>query len=181
MSDLLERMVAAVEKIADNMGGREDFGPSDEKISRTIDLINDGAKVLPPDEVDYEGITAVAPYAELAKEGKREALLVLCADNGLTVPPRTRTDTLVKMLEEADKAELTPKATEAIDPFADNTAPPLPPLTIAQVREALTKIHADKGVPRVVEILQKFGGGVSALKDLQPVFFKAVYDEAAKK
>ena len=176
MTDLIERIATALEKIADNTS--EGFADGERRSAITGDLSTVGVTA---DMVEEIGNTEeTASYAELAKAGDREALLALCKDMSITVPPRTRTDTLVKMLEDADMKSggTVPPVEEVFDPFAVPAVPP--ELTPEQVREVLTEVHAKEGVPRVVEILKKFGGGVAALKDLQPEFFKAVYDEAKK-
>jgi len=173
MTDLIERIATALEKIADNTDNG--FAGSDMRPTIAEDLV-----VVEERSEESDNTEETASYAELAKAGNREALLSLCKDMSIAVPPRTRTDTLVKMLEDADMKSggTAPPVEEVVDPFADPAAPP--ELTPEQVREVLTEVHAKEGVPRVVEILKKFGGGVTALKDLQPAFFKAVYDEAKK-
>ena len=176
MPDLIERIATALEKIADNTN--EEFACGAKRLATGVDQIPVGATADTVEESD--NTEGVASYAELAKAGDREALLALCKAMSVAVPPRTRTDTLVKMLEDADmkRGGAEPPVEEVVDPFADPAVSP--ELTPAQVREVLTEVHAKKGVPRVVEILKKFGGGVTALKDLQPEFFKAVYDEAKR-
>lgn len=86
---------------------------------------------------------------ETAEAGiNRDALLARCAKLGIEVPSRTKTPTLVKLIEKALSAPAAPEvpATPAapVDPLADSfgtkpAAPATEPLTEEKAREILTK------------------------------------------
>lgn len=126
-----------------------------------------------------EGI--VNQYEGLARSDDRDTLLRLCGEKGISVPPRTKTPTLARMLTEHDlKARgaiptvdpVVPSLPEP-DPFGDG---PTQVVTVEMVRAALTKVHTEKGLAAVMDILKKSGGGVEKIKEIPVAMYQAVYE-----
>lgn len=141
--------------------------------------VGDTAPAQEPDRVYTQELvpsgnaTSAIDYDALAAQGEigRAALLGMCNDRGIEVPPRTKTPTLVKGLQAWDLAhpngvapqaqEQAPpeepandpfavaapeEATNVVDPFAEDTAPTQEPAkvyTLEQVRGALQKKMQD--------------------------------------
>lgn len=107
---LLERLVVALETIA--AGGGANTASADPAITNS----------KPREEVDSSG-NMERDYDYMAgQKGGRDALLILCEKRGIEVPPRTKTDTLVKKLNSWDLANpegSEPKTQE--DPLNEDT------------------------------------------------------------
>lgn len=157
-----ERQAAAAEHFAGGMTVA-DTAPAQEpdKVYTQETLLPGNATAA---AIDYE---ALAAQGEIG----RAALLGMCNDRGIEVPPRTKTPTLVKGLQAWDLAhpngvapqaqEQAPpeepandpfavaapeEATNVVDPFAEDTAPtpaPAKVYTLEQVRGALQKKMQD--------------------------------------
>lgn len=134
-------------------------------------------------------------YANLT----RERLLELCQERGIVVPDRTRTNTLVKMLEEATgvvketPADPMPEPdpldepTLEPDPLADAPEPdPLAdipaekPVTKEEVIAVMQRLQKAKGNDAVRNVLLIAGGGAALLRDVRETDYGKVKAAAEK-
>lgn len=168
---LFERLVVAQERqaaAAEQFAGGMTVGASANVRMTATEVLTAQETLLPENApaaaIDYE---ALAAQGEIG----RAALLGMCNDRGIEVPPRTKTPTLVKGLQAWDLAHpngVAPQSQEqappeqpandpftvaapdeapnAVDPFAEDTAPTQAPAkvyTLEQVRGALQKKMQD--------------------------------------
>ena len=132
----------------------------------------------------------------------REKLLELCQERGITVADRTRTATLVKMLEEATgagtvketPADPTPEPdpldepTLELDPLDDPAPEPDPladipaekPVTKEEVIAVMQRLQKAKGNDAVRNVLLIAGGGAALLRDVREADYGKVKAAAEK-
>ena len=132
----------------------------------------------------------------------REKLLELCQERGITVADRTRTATLVKMLEEATGAgtvkETPADPTPEPDPLDEPTLEPDPldeptlepdpladtpaekPVTKEEVIAVMQRLQKAKGNDAVRNVLIAAGGGAALLRDVQEADYGKVKAAAEK-
>ena len=177
---LLERAVIALETIAGTEYGK--VGLDQGQFLDTAEELSNSSPV-------GTSLPTAGVYEKLCADGKRDALLKLCAEKEITVAPRTRIDTLVKMLTSYDEANSpavnvaseTAAEEATVDPFASAEIPVTKGVTLPMIREVLQEMHAKQGLERVVEVLAEFGGNVQQIKEIAPEHFAGVYAEAIKK
>lgn len=197
---LMERLVSAAELLAKAVA--EAGEPS--LRAKIMPLTSTGEE--PKKEPAMDALGAGINYEDIVARGAagRNALLQMCHERDIEVPPRTRTDTLVKNLKAWDLANpgLTdpgqgmndderlyaedaanhpsPKKPgqgihDDSDPFGDDPPTEDPSYTIDQVRAALQRLMVKEGKPAVVDLLRN-RGGVEKLKDLPEDKFSAVME-----
>lgn len=132
----------------------------------------------------------------------REKLLELCQERGITVADRTRTATLVKMLEEATGAgtvkETPADPTPEPDPLDEPTLEPDPlddpapepdpladipaekPVTKEEVIAVMQRLQKAKGNDAVRNVLLIAGGGAALLRDVREADYGKVKAAAEK-
>jgi hypothetical protein len=182
-----ERQAAAAEHFAGGMTVADTAPAQEPDRVYTQELVISGNATAAA--IDYE---ALAAQGEIG----RAALLGMCNDRGIEVPPRTKTPTLVKGLQTWDLAHpngvtATPAQEEAppeqpdndpfavaapneVDPFADDTASTQEPAkvyTLEEVRGALQKkmqdtVAAGGDGTQAVVDALKKAANVARLKDL---------------
>jgi len=202
--ELMERLVFAAELLAKAVA--EAGEPSLRAKTATLtptgeDLEKEPARGALGTGINYDDIVARGAAG-------RNALLQMCHERNIEVPPRTRTDTLVKQLKAWDLANPDGPAEELentktldsgkgihddSDPFGEKTSGEIVDsdpfgldlpvetalLTIEELRGALQKLMASKGKDAVIKILAEVGG-VAKLKDLPEDKFSAVMEAIAK-
>lgn len=132
----------------------------------------------------------------------RERLIELCQERGITVADRTRTATLVKMLEEATGAgtvkETPADPTPEPDPLDEPTLEPDPlddpapepdpladipaekPVTKEEVIAVMQRLQKAKGNDAVRNVLLIAGGGAALLRDVREADYGKVKAAAEK-
>lgn len=211
MAELLERFVVAFEKIAAALSGGDRGGCACAKVG---DVLPDGGvvveqlmppavivpvgpeKMVLPEAPNYKGVT---DYDTLRR---------LCQERKIAVPPRTKSTTLVKWLQQDDLAKGTGAAPQAavappvvaapvvhtdpapvavatpppaeVDPFVE---PPLTPvnkeITLEDVIDVAKKLKDTKGLDAVKRVVIEYGG-VALIQNIPKDKLAVVYAAAQK-
>lgn len=209
----LASIAASLEKLAAKMGSVTNDNLEELPVGRVI------GQTSPPPTVTEPNVKCAAPtpaaspdfsigaaqlggtftngdYANLT----RERLLELCQERGIAVPDRTRTNTLVKMLEEATGAvkETTADPASEPDPLDEPTLEPDPladapvesdpladtpaekPVTKEEVIAVMQRLQKAKGNDAVRNVLIAAGGGAALLRDVREADYGKVKAAAEK-
>lgn len=170
---LLERLVIAVETIANNTGtvGWGDQG----KVQPGTPM----ADVIPDSDSGSDA------YQALVDAGDMTTLRAMSKAKGLTYGPKSRLETLADNLRKYDAfhgvttSSVPPAPLELPDPFRAATTPPAAKvITQKDILELLQKIAVDKGVSVVYDLLRL--GNVNQVADLKEADYQKVWDEAQK-
>lgn len=211
---MLERFIIAIEKIAAALSGEQHAckcaGPQ-------VGLTTPIGSVLPDGGVVVEQLTPPAPAAPPAVTPETpnykgvtdyDTLRRLCQDRRIAVPPRTKSTTLVKWLQQDDLAKAAPAAPQAqaappvvaapvvhtdpapvvvaqpptpveADPFQES--PPAAPkeITLEDVIEIVTRLKGAKGLEACKRVVIEYGGA-TLIKDIPKDKLAAVYAAAQK-
>lgn len=196
LAALEERKVIALETIARALSGQAIADPM--HWARGDSGQTSGGGDLLPDKVERDRLSV---WAEMERNGDRDGLLKACADQGISVPARTKSFTLVKMLESAEEEmaqetslvntnppelpveePLDQKKLGQGDPFKvpETPTPPAVGVSKAMVDTVLKEVMEIKGLPEVFRILAEKGHGVKAIKELSLEDYPPVYTEAMR-
>ncbi|MDA8113550.1 MAG: hypothetical protein M0Z43_02325 [Acidithiobacillus sp.] len=208
MLELLERFVAAFEKIAVALSGDEQHGCK--CVGPQV------GSVMPDGGVVVEQLTAAPPAPAVAQTAAApevpnykgvtdyDTLRRLCQERKITVPPRTKSTTLVKWLQQDDLAKaapVTPAPTPPIaaapvvrtdpapiatpaspveaDPFREPPPAPAKEITREDVIEVFTKLKEAKGLDLCKRVVIEHGG-VALIKDIPKDKLAVVYAAVQK-
>lgn len=211
----LASIAASLEKLATKMGSVASDNSEELPVGRVIGqtslpsaaVASDAKRGAPtpaasPDfsigAAQLRGIFTNGDYTNLT----REKLLELCQERGITVADRTRTFTLVKMLEEATGAgtvkETPADPTPEPDPLDEPTLEPDPlddpapepdpladipaekPVTKEEVIAVMQRLQKAKGNDAVRNVLLIAGGGAALLRDVREADYGKVKAAAEK-
>lgn len=197
---MIERFIIAIEKIAAALSGEQHACKCAGPVV---------GSALPDGGVVVEQMTpppAVAPEAPNYKGvTDYDTLRRLCQDRKIAVPPRTKTTTLVKWLQQDDLAKAAPAAPPVVaapvlstpvvhtdpppvvvaqpptpveaDPFQADPPAPAKDLTREDVIEVLQALKAAKGIESCKRVVIEHGG-VALVKDIPASKWATVYAAA---
>ena len=201
MNNLIERFIAAMEKIADALSAP----------AAPVKPCSCEPKVAPPvvSTIAPAAIVSVSPeHIDVGYQGVTdyEALKNLCAERGIEVPPRTKTTTLIKQLSTWDAvqaAKPAPAMVEAVgvaaspqeiaavadkeaDPFVEEAPAPPAARTFEETLVVLQALMKVRGNAYVSAMIKKHTG-FDAYKDVkklekpkQDAALTALYNEASQ-
>ena len=209
MVQLLERFIVAFEKIAAALSGPQQHGCGGARSNTLPDggVVVEQLTAAPPTATPIAQ-TAAAPAEVPNYKGVTDydTLRRLCQDRKIAVPPRTKTTTLVKWLQQDDLAKATPAAASAAppvvaapvvhtdpppvvvaqpptpveaDPFQEPPPAPAKEITLEDVIEIVTRLKGAKGLEACKRVVIEYGGA-TLIKDIPKDKFATVYAAAQK-
>jgi len=202
---VLERFIVAIEKIAAALSGEQHACKCAGPVV---------GSVMPDGGVVVEQMTAAPPAPAVAPEVPNykgvtdyDTLRRLCQDRKIAVPPRTKSTTLVKWLQQddlakgvavvplttitqpvvaapvvhTDPAPVAPSlpAADEPDPFQDPLPAAPKEITLEDVIEIVTRLKAAKGLEACKRVVIEYGGA-TLIKDIPKDKLAAVYAAAQK-
>ena len=211
----LASIAASLEKLATKMGSVASDNSEELPVGRVIGqtslpsaaVASDAKRGAPTPAASPDFSIGAAQLGGIFTNGDymnltREKLLELCQERGIAVADRTRTATLVKMLEEATgagtvketPADPTPEPdpldepTLELDPLDDPAPEPDPladipaekPVTKEEVIAVMQRLQKAKGNDAVRNVLLIAGGGAALLRDVREADYGKVKAAAEK-
>lgn len=201
---MLERFIIAIEKIAAALSGEQHAckcaGP------QVGSVLPDGGVVV--EQMAPPPAPAVAPAVPNYKGvTDYDTLRRLCQDRKIAVPPRTKSTTLVKWLQQDDLAKAAPAAVtptivtpvvaapvvhidpppvapslpaaDEVDPFQEPPTAAPKEITLEDVIEIVIRLKAAKGLEACKRVVIEYGGA-TLIKDIPKDKLAAVYAAAQK-